>query len=186
MSFANKFFSRIPFFVDSFLYYRKPFYVMQIHLSVFALACLYLRKVKVIQLCPTLCDPIDNTVHGVLQARILKGVAFPFSRGIFPTQGSNPGLLHCRRILYQLSHKGSPRILEWVACSFSSGSSWPRNWTGVSSITGRFFTNWAIREAQYETYSKKHCQGCCQRAYCLCFPVEVLLCLHFPLEVLWL
>ena len=36
-------------------------------------------------------------------------------QGIFPTQGSNPGLLHCRWILYQLSHKGSPRILEWVA-----------------------------------------------------------------------
>ena len=36
-------------------------------------------------------------------------------QGIFPTQGSNPGLLHWRRILYQLSHKGSPRILEWVA-----------------------------------------------------------------------
>ena len=36
-------------------------------------------------------------------------------QGIFQTQGSNPGLLHCSRILYQLSHKGSPRILEWVA-----------------------------------------------------------------------
>ena len=35
--------------------------------------------------------------------------------GILPTQGSNPGLLHCRRILYQLSHQGSPRILEWIA-----------------------------------------------------------------------
>ena len=34
-------------------------------------------------------------------------------QGIFPTQGSNPGLLHCRQILYQLSHHGSPRILEW-------------------------------------------------------------------------
>ena len=44
-------------------------------------------------------------------------------QGIFPTQGSNPGLLHCRQILYQLSHKGSPRILEWVAYPFSSGSS---------------------------------------------------------------
>ena len=41
-------------------------------------------------------------------------------QGIFPTQGLNPGLLHCRWILYQLSHKGSPRILEWVACPFSS------------------------------------------------------------------
>ena len=67
-------------------------------------------------------------------------------QGIFPTQESNPGLPHCRRILYQLSHKGSPRILEGVAYSFSSGSSWPRNWTRVSCIAGGFFTNWAIGE----------------------------------------
>ena len=40
-------------------------------------------------------------------------------QGIFPIQGSNPGLPHCRRILYQLSHQGSPRILEWVACPFA-------------------------------------------------------------------
>ena len=36
-------------------------------------------------------------------------------QGIFPTQGSNPGLPHCRWILYQLSHQGSPRMLEWLA-----------------------------------------------------------------------
>ena len=46
-------------------------------------------------------------------------------QGIFPTQGSNPGLLHCRWILYQLSHQGSPRILDWVAYPFSSRSSDP-------------------------------------------------------------
>ena len=57
-------------------------------------------------------------------------------QGIFPTQGSNPGLPHCRQILYQLSHKGSPRILKWVAYPFSR----------VSCIAGRFFTNWAMRE----------------------------------------
>ena len=34
-------------------------------------------------------------------------------QGIFPTQGFNPGLPHCRWILYQLTHKGIPRILEW-------------------------------------------------------------------------
>ena len=68
---------------------------------------------------------------------------------IFPTQGLNPGLLHCRQILYQLSHKGNPRILEWVAYPFSRGSSRPRNQTRVSSI--RFFTNWAIREALHGT-----------------------------------
>ena len=38
-------------------------------------------KVKVAQLCPTLCGPRDYTVHGILQARILEWVAFPFSRG---------------------------------------------------------------------------------------------------------
>ena len=42
-------------------------------------------------------------------------------QGIFPTQGSNPSLLHCRRILHQLSHKGNSRILEWVAYPFSKG-----------------------------------------------------------------
>ena len=68
-------------------------------------------------------------------------------QGIFPTQGSNPGLPHCRQIFfYQLSHKGSPRILEWVAYPFSNGSSWPMNRTGVSCIAGRFFTNWGMRE----------------------------------------
>ena len=167
--------------------------------------------------------PVDYTVHGILQARILEWAAFPFSRGssqprdrtqvshiaggfvtswatgkpkntgvgslslpqgIFPTQGSNPGLPHCRCICYQLSHReaqeywsgqpfpspgdlpnpgikprsptlqvdllpaepqGSPRILEWVAYPFPSGSSRPRNQTGVSCTVGRFLTNWAIR-----------------------------------------
>ena len=42
-------------------------------------------------------------------------------QGIFPTQGSHPGILHCRWILYQLSHQGSPRILEWLAFPFSRG-----------------------------------------------------------------
>ena len=62
-------------------------------------------------------------------------------QGIFPIQESNWGLLHCRRILYQLSHKGSPRILEWVGCSFSRGSSQSRNRTGVSCIAGGLFTS---------------------------------------------
>ena len=68
---------------------------------------------------------------------------------IFPTKELNPGLLHGRQILYQLSHKGSPRILEWVAYSFSRRSFQLRNWTRVSCISGGFFTNWAIREALF-------------------------------------
>ena len=69
--------------------------------------------------------------------------------GIFLIQGPNPGLPHCRWILYQLRHQESPRILEWVAYLFSSGSSWPRDLTGISCFSGGFFTCWAIREALY-------------------------------------
>ena len=108
-----------------------------------------LNKVKmtVAQSCQTLCDPIDYTVHGILQARILEWVAVPFSRGspqprdwtqvaciaggfftswttreaqesllqgIFPNQELNRGLLHCIRILYQLSYQGSPILNKKV------------------------------------------------------------------------
>ena len=44
-------------------------------------------------------------------------------QGIFSTRGSHPSLLHCRQILYQLSHQGSPRVLEWVGYPFSRASS---------------------------------------------------------------
>ena len=65
-------------------------------------------KVKVTQLYPTLCDPMDYRVQEILQAR----------------------------------------ILEWVACPFSRGSSQPKDQTQVSHIAGEFFTSWATREAQ--------------------------------------
>ena len=97
---------------------------------------------------------MNYKVHGILQAGILEGGNLSLLQGIFPTQGSNLGLPYCRQILYQLSHKGSPRKLEWVAYPFSSGSSWPRNQTGVFCIGGRFFTNWAIREAQCKSSQK--------------------------------
>ena len=73
-------------------------------------------------------------------------------QGIFPIQRLNPGLLHCRQILHELSHQGSTRILEWVAYSFCRGSSQARNWTGVSCIAHGccffFFllTSWATRK----------------------------------------
>ena len=80
-------------------------------------------KVRVTQLCPALCNPVDyiyspwnslgqNT--GVDSLEYWSGQPY-ILQWIFPTQGSNPGLPHCRQILYQLSHKGSPTILEWVA-----------------------------------------------------------------------
>ena len=109
-------------------------------------------EVKVAQLCLTLLlqelyspwnSPGQNTGVGSL---------FLLQR-IFPTQGSNSGLPHCRRILYQLSHKGSPRM--WVAYPFSRGSYQPRNQTGVSCITGGFFPSWATREADLSRLRKK-------------------------------
>ena len=72
----------------------------------------------------------------------------PFlSLGDLPNPGIDPRLLHCRQILYQLSHQGNLRILKWVAYPFSSGSSRARHRTRVSCIAGRFFTSWATREA---------------------------------------
>ena len=68
----------------------------------------YKVKMKVAQSCPTLWDPMNYGIQGILHAK----------------------------------------ILEWVAIPFSRGSSWPRNWTGVSCITGVFVTNWAMREAR--------------------------------------
>ena len=77
-------------------------------------------KVLVIQSCPTLFDPLtiysppDSSVHGILQARIWSGCHF-LLQGIFPTQGSNSGFLHCRQILYCLGHQGSP-VKPWPMC----------------------------------------------------------------------
>ena len=66
---------------------------------------LTVSEVKVAQLCPTLCNPMDSTVHGIQNTEV---GSLSLLQGIFPTQGSNPDLLHCRWILYQLSHNGSP------------------------------------------------------------------------------
>ena len=68
---------------------------------------------EVAQSCPTLCDPMDCSlpgfsVHGIFQAIVLEWIAISISKGFFPTQGSNPGLPHCRQALYRLSHQGSP------------------------------------------------------------------------------
>ena len=85
------------------------------------------------QSCRTICDPVEgslpgSTVHGIFQARILEWAAISFS----PTQGLNPGLLHCRQMLYHLSHQGStyefrsscslPHIISCAMSSFSRSS----------------------------------------------------------------
>ena len=70
----------------------------------------------VAQSCPTLCNLMGCSRQaplsmGILQSRMLEWVAMPSFQGIFPTQGSNLGLLHYRLILYRLSHQGSPLTL---------------------------------------------------------------------------
>ena len=87
----------------SYYTYHLPWTVYRV--NVFKPFLFLSKKVRV-HSCPTLCDPMDYTLHGILQARILEWVAFPIRRGYF----------------------------------------WPRSWTGVSSIAGGFFTNWAIRK----------------------------------------
>ena len=85
----------------------------------------------VAQSCLTFCEPMDcsppgSSVHENSPGKNTGVGCHALLQGIFPAQGLNPGLPHCRWILYQLTHQGNPRILEWVAYPFSRGSSWPR------------------------------------------------------------
>ena len=164
--------------LDSCLQYTSSFHFQVLDVMMMMM----MMMIKVTQLCPTLCNPIDGsppgpTVPGILQTRTLEWIAISFSnawkwkvnvkslsrvqllatpwtaayqappsmgfsrrvlewvaialrlhglyipwnspgqntgvgdlsllQGIFPTQGSNPGLLHCRQILYQMSYEGS-------------------------------------------------------------------------------
>ena len=72
------------------------------------------KESEVVQSCPTLCNPMGcslpgSSIHGIFQAKVLEWVAISFSRKIFPTQGLNPGLPHCRQMLYRLSYQGSQK-----------------------------------------------------------------------------
>ena len=83
----------------------------------------------VAQSCPILYNPMAcslpcSSVHGDSPGKNTGVGCHALLQGNLPNpQGSNPGPLHCRQILYHLSHQGSPRILEWVAYPFSRGSS---------------------------------------------------------------
>ena len=99
--------------------------------------------------CPTLCDSMDcsppgTSVHGDSPGYWSGCHAL---QGIFPMEGSNTDLPHCRQILCHLRNLGNPRILEWVTYPFSRESSWLRNPTWISCIVGEFFTSWAATEA---------------------------------------
>ena len=125
-------------------------------------------KVKLAWLCLTLCNPMDCIVYGILQASLLEWVAFPFSRESSQTRD----WIQVSRIVGRFFTSWATReneskvtqdcslpgssvhgifqaiVLEWIAISFSRGSSWPRDQTQVSHIVDRCFTIWAIREVQ--------------------------------------
>ena len=99
------------------------------------------------QSCPTLCNSMDcsppgPSVHEDFPGKNTGMGCHALLQGILPTQESNLGFPHCRRILYPLSHQGSPAI------SSSRGSSQPRNQTQAPRIAGGLFIDWATREAQ--------------------------------------
>ena len=98
----------------------------------------------IVQLHLTLCDPMDcsppgSSVYGDAPGKNTGVGCHALLQGTFPTKGSNPGLSHCRQILYCPSHQGSPRIPGWEAYFFSRGSAGSRNQAGVSCIPGGFF-----------------------------------------------
>ena len=79
---------------------------------------LYCVLCLVAQLCPTLCEPMDcslpsSSENGDSPSKHTRVGCHAFLQEIFPTQGLNPGLLHCRWILYCLSYQGSTRSLEF-------------------------------------------------------------------------
>ena len=105
---------------------------------------IYKVKMKVAQLCLTLCNPMDSTVHEILQSRILEWVAFSFSRGSSQTRDQTQ--VSCIVGGFFTSWATREAQEDWRS-PFLQRSSQPRNWTRVSSIAGGFFANWATREA---------------------------------------
>ena len=75
---------------------------------------------EVAQSCPALCDPMDwtpacSSVHGDSPGKNTGVGSRSLLWGIFPTQGLNPGILHCRWILYQLSYQGRAHMWRYMA-----------------------------------------------------------------------
>ena len=100
-----------------------------------------------------LCYPMDyslsgSSVHGDSPGKNTGVGCHALFQRIFPIQGPNPGLPHCRWILFCLSHQGSPEILEWVAMPSCRESSQPRPRTQVSHIAVRFFTSWTTGKSK--------------------------------------
>ena len=98
---------------------------------------------------PTDCSPPDSSVHGDSPGN-KTGVGFhALLQGIFTTQGSNPGLLHCWQIFTTSATREAHKYWSGEPIPSPSG---PRNQTGVSCIAGRFYTSWATSKAPLRSY----------------------------------
>ena len=100
----------------------------------------YIFMCLVTQLCFTLCDPTDYSWPGssVREDSLDKNTrvgCHALLQGIFPTMGLNPGLPHCRQILYRLSHQGSPYIYDILLKSKLQGTSLVVLWLGLWAST---------------------------------------------------
>ena len=108
--------------------------------------------ISVTQSCPTLCDPMNRSTPGLpVHHQLPEFTQTHVHRvgdAIQPSQSCrtlcNP--MDCSPPGFSVHEILQARILEWVAVSFSRGSSWPRDQTWVFCIAGRFFTIWATRE----------------------------------------
>ena len=94
------------------------FFIYQLYQNLFSVTFFSVYQLSFEVNCSENCSVMSNsspspTVHGILQARILEWVAFPFSRASSQPRELSPGLPHCRQTLYQLSHKGSTSTVLW-------------------------------------------------------------------------
>ena len=117
-------------------------------------------KVKVAQLCPTLCDQMDYTVHGILQAAILERVGFPFFRG-----SSQPRI-----------EPMSPALQAYSLRTESKGS---QHYSKIICWTDPFLTE-LIRShlilfiLPWKAGLRKHCYNLYQKMFCLYFLLSSL------------
>ena len=97
--------------------------------------CVCVWRWLVAKLCPTLCDPMacglaSPSAHGDFPGKNAGVGCYSLLQEIFPTQGSNPGLLHLLQIFYCLSHQGSPK---YPKTSYNT-SSHSQSWSNISVI----------------------------------------------------
>ena len=87
------------------------------------------------------CSPPGSSVHGIFQARILEWVAIFSSRGIFPTQRLNRGLLYHRQVLYHLSHQKIAELTKnWILLTLEQGDklTWTHPDLEITDPTGKW------------------------------------------------